>query len=187
MNVSLETALRVTQLADLPPAIDEKYSKHWMKAIAKVQRSNGDVGYCLAVNNGDDQPKIIRDFNPTGVIIKILSIHPYVGTTRKIVPHFINDAQIIKYLCKSDFNRADVEPLLATGNKSPEQIKADREVVNGYIAQVAAKQANLLEKTKQIGRELNAMADPKLKEKNIKTKKYGRTANGKNKRSKSEN
>lgn len=185
MNNGLEEALRVAQVGDLPPEIDKDYKKHWLKAIVKIQRSNGNIGYCLAVNDGNGGANIIRDFNPTGIIVNILSVHPYEEATRNIIPRFANDAQVIKYLCKSDFKRPDVELLLATEGKTPEQIKADREVVNGYIMQVATKQARELEETKRISREINAMADPKLKEKNIKAKKYGRTATTKTKRSKS--
>ena len=185
MNNGLEEALRVAQVGDLPPEIDKDYKKHWLKAIVKIQRSNGNIGYCLAVNDGNGGANIIRDFNPTGIIVNILSVHPYEEATRNIIPRFANDAQVIKYLCKSDFNRSDVELLLATEGKTPEQIKADREVVRGYITQVATKQARALEETKRISREINAMADPKLKEKNIKAKKYGRTATTKTKRSKS--
>lgn len=185
MNNGLEEALRVAQVGDLPPEIDKDYKKHWLKAIVKIQRSNGNIGYCLAVNDGNGGANIIRDFNPTGIIVNILSVHPYEEATRNIIPRFANDAQVIKYLCKSDFNRSDVELLLATEGKTPEQIKADREVVKGYISQVATKQARALEETKRISREINAMADPKLKEKNIKAKKYGRTATTKTKRSKS--
>lgn len=186
MNNGLEESLRVAQIGDLPPEIDKDYKKHWLKAIVKIQRANGYIGYCLAVNDGNGGANIIRDFNPTGIIVNILSIHPYEEVTRNIIPRFANDAQVIKYLCKSDFKRSDVEPLLVTEGKTPEQIKADREIVKGYISQVAAKQARALEETKRISREMNAMADPKLKEKNIKAKKYGRTTPTKTKRSKSQ-
>lgn len=184
MNNGLEEALRVAQVGDLPPEIDKDYKKHWLKAIVKIQRANGYIGYCLAVNDGNGGANIIRDFNPTGIIASILSIHPYEEATHNIIPRFANDAQVIKYLCKSDFKRSDVEPLLVTEGKTPEQIKADREIVRGYISQVAAKQARALEETKRISREINAMADPKLKEKN-KNKRNERTTASKTKRNNS--
>ena len=176
MNNGLEEALRVAQIGDLPPAIDETYKRHWLKAIVKIQRSNGEIGYCLAVNDGNDKPRIIRDINPTGVIVKILSVHPYEESTRNIIPFFNTQEQVIKYLCKGDFRRPEIEALLATEGKTPEQINADNEVIKDYIRQVAVKQAQRIEATKQIGREINAMADPELKEKRIKAKKNGRTA-----------
>ena len=91
MSNGLEEALRIAQLGDLPPAIDDAYKRHWLKAIVKIQRSNGEIGYCLAVNDGNNKPRIIRDFNPTGIIIRILSIHPYEETERHIMPRFAND------------------------------------------------------------------------------------------------
>lgn len=187
MNNTLETALRVAQLGDLPPAIDDVYKKHWLKAIVKIQRSNGETGYCLAVNDGNNKPRIIRDFNPTGIIVRVLSVHPYEETTRNIIPFFNTEAQVVKYLCKSDFKRPEIEALLSKEGKTPEQINADNEVIKGYIRQVAMKQAQQVEATKQLGREIAAMADPELKEKRIKAKKNGRTATPrKAKRSKSQ-
>ena len=114
MNNGLEEALRVAQVGDLPPEIDKDYKKHWLKAIVKIQRSNGNIGYCLAVNDGNGGANIIRDFNPTGIIVNVLSVHPYEEATRNIIPRFANDAQVIKYLCKSDFKRSHVEPVLVT-------------------------------------------------------------------------
>ena len=176
MNSGLEEALRIAQLGDLPPALDDAYKKHWLKAIVKIQRSNGETGYCLAVNDGNDRARIIRDFNPTGIIIKILSVHPYEESTRNIIPFFNTEEQVIKYLCKSDFKRPEIEALLSKEGKTPEQINADNEVIKGYIRQVAVKQAQRTEATRQIGREIYAMTDPELKEKRIKAKKNGRTA-----------
>lgn len=174
MNNGLEEALRVAQTGDLPLAIDETYKKHWLKAIVKIQRSNGETGYCLAVNDGNDKPRIIRDFNPTGIIIRVLSVHPYEESTRNIIPFFNTEEQVIKYLCKGDFRRPEIEALLTTEGKTLEQINADNELIKGYIRQVAMKQAQQVEATKQIGREIAAMADPELKEKRIKAKKNGR-------------
>lgn len=176
MNNGLEEALRVAQVGDLPPAIDDAYKKHWLKAIVKIQRSNGETGYCLAINDGNNKPRIIRDFNPTGIIVRVLSVHPYEESTRNIIPFFNTEEQVIKYLCKSDFKREEIIPLIKTEGKTPEQINADNELIKGYIRQVANKQAQQVEATKQLGREIAAMADPKLKEKRIKAKKNGRTA-----------
>lgn len=187
INNTLETALRVAQIGDLPPAIDDTYKKHWLKAIVKIQRSNGEIGYCLAVNDGNNKPRIIRDFNPTGIIVRVLSVHPYEESTRNIIPFFNTEEQVIKYLCKSDFKREEIIPLVKTEGKTLEQINADNELIKGYIRQVAMKQAQQVEATKQLGREVAAMADPELKEKRIKAKKNGRTATPrKAKRSKSQ-
>lgn len=168
--------MRIAHVADLPPAIDGEYKKHWIKAIVKVRRSNGDTGYCMAVNDGENNPSIIRDFNPTGIIAAIISVHPYEESERSVIPHFNSAAQVLKYLCKYGYDRAEVKALLATDNKSPEQIKADREVLKGYIAQVASKQARAKSDSDEQAKMLVAMADPKLIEKKTKARKYGRTA-----------
>lgn len=184
MNKGLEIALKVAQVGDLPPEIDKDYKKHWLKAIVKIQRTNGDIGYCLAVNDGSDKPNIVRDPYPTGIIAGVLSIHPYEECDKNILPRFQNDEQVVRYLCKSDFSRSEIEPLIAVDGKTPEQIERDRNVLRGYIKQVAIKQASALQQTIEYSREISAMADPKLKEKN-KNKRNGRTTASKTKRNNS--
>lgn len=183
MNYGLEAALRAAQIIDLPPAIDDKYKKTWIKAIVKVQRNNGDKGYCIGVNNGDNKPRIIRDFYPTGIIIGYLSIHPYEESARGIMPHFTSGTQILKYLCKYGYDRAEIERLLATDGKTDEQIKANKSVLKGYVAQVAAKQAQIKSESDEQAKKLVAMSDPKLIEKE---RKYGKTTPRKTKRGKSQ-
>lgn len=185
MNNGLETALSVARIADLPPAIDDGYKKHWIKAIVKVQRSNGDTGFCLAVNDGANNPSIIRDFNPTGIIAAVLSVYPYEEAERSPIPRFRSDEQIVKYLCKYGYDRAEVLSLLTTDGKTDEQAKNDKEILKGYIAKVANKQAQAKSNSDEQAKMLVAMADPKIIEKKTKTRKYGRTAQPKAKRSKS--
>lgn len=173
---SLEEALLTARLGDMPPAINEQYNKHWLKAIVKVRRSNGETGCCLAVNDGNGKPRIVRDFQPTAIIIEIVSIHPYEEAVGNIIPHFKNDAQVVKYLCKSGYDHEEVDRLIALEGKSEEQIKTDRDILKGYIRLVATRQAQIKSESDEQARRLVEMADPKLKEKNIKAKKYGRTA-----------
>lgn len=185
MSNGLEEALRIAQLGDLPPAIDDAYKRHWLKAIVKIQRSNGEIGYCLAVNDGNNKPRIIRDFNPTGIIIRILSIHPYEETERNIIPRFANDEQVVKYLCKNGFKRDEIVYLLKTEGKTDERVNADKEILKSYIMQVANKQVQIKLESDEQARTLAAMADPKIKERKSKERKYGRTAKPKTERGKS--
>lgn len=185
MNNGLEEALRIAQLGDLPPAIDDAYKRHWLKAIVNIQRSNGEIGYCLAVNDGNNKPRIIRDFNPTGIIVRVLSVHPYEESDRDIVPRFVNNEQILKYLCKYGYQRSELTALITKDGKTAEQINADNELIKGYIRQVANKQVQIKLESDEQARTLAAMADPKIKERKSKERKYGRTAKPKTERGKS--
>lgn len=176
MSNGLEEALSIARLGDLSPAIDEKYRKQWIKAIVKVQRSNGSTGYCLAVNDGSDKPLIVRDLCPNGIIVNILSIHPYEESSDNIIPHFKSDAQVVKYLCKNRYDRAEVERLISLEGKTPEQIKADRDILKGYIRAAAMKQAQINSDSDEQARQFVEMADQKIIEKKVKARKHGRTA-----------
>lgn len=179
MNNGLLDALKEIGWPDLPPAIDGKYKKKWIKAVARVRKSNGQISFCLVVNDGKDYPRIVRDFGPVAIICEILSIHPYEATTSNIVPRFVSDEQRLKYLRKMGYNEADIKELLSTDNKSPEQVEADRKQINEYIEEVAMRQAKMMSDINEDARKRIEMADPELKEKNAKRKKYGKTATGK--------
>lgn len=173
MNNGLLEVLKVIGWADLPLPIDASYKKKWIKAVVKVRKLSGHESFCLAVNDGNDKPRIIRDFGPTSIITDIISVHPYEEIDRNPVPRFTSDEQIVKYLYKKGFKEDVTLPLLSTDNKTPEQIKADRAKINGYIEEVAMRQAKIMSDINENARNLIEMADPKLKEKNIKRKKYG--------------
>lgn len=179
MNNGLLEALQVIGWPDLPKAIDGTYNKVWLKAIARVQRTNGDIGYCLVANNGENLPRIIRDFSPTGMICRILSIHPYEDKPkRNIVPHFANDAQILKYFKKTSYKQSEIESLLSKEGKTQEQIKADMQTINEYIQKVAIEQSKKMIEVNQQARE----AASKSVTKNKRT--YGRANSTKTERGK---
>lgn len=184
MNNGLLDALKEIGWSDLPQAIGKGYKKKWIKAIVKVRKYSGVESYCLAVNDGNDKPRIIRDFGPTAIIAEILSIHPYEEAGKNIIPRFTSDEQIIKYFRKSDYSESEIASLLSTKDKSPEQIESDRRQINGYIEHVAMRQAKAMSDAEDDARKLSEMADPELKEKKAKARKYGKTAPRKTKRSK---
>lgn len=185
MSNGLEEALRIAQLGDLPPAVDGTYKNYWLKAIAKVQRANGEMGYCIAVNDGDNSPRIIRDLAPNGIILKVLAIYPYEESSRNIIPRFSNDEQILKYLCKYGYKREEIVRLMNMEGKDASKQKQDKDIINGYIAQVANKQAQIKLESDEQAKKLAEMADPKIKERKSKERKYGRTAKPKTERGKS--
>lgn len=185
MNDGLREALRYAGLGILPPAIDSSYKKRWLKAIVRVQRNNGYTGYCIADNDGADKPRIVCDFCPTGIIAGVLTVHPYSETERNIIPRFYSDEQRRDFLWKGGFKYSEIDPLFSKEGKTPEQIKADREVINSYIEKAAIEHTQLLEKMKQACRP-NVRPMPKAKDKDTAKKKDGRTAKSKTTRGKSE-
>lgn len=181
INNGLLDALRAIGWPDLPKAIDSTYKKIWLRAIARVQRINGDIGYCLVANNGSSMPKIIRDFSPTGMICKVLSIHPYEDSPRRnIIPNFVNESHILKYFRKTKYKQSEIEALLSKDGKTPEQIKADIKTLNGYIEKVAIEEAQKMADVNRQASELIAST----KNKAAKTRTNGRANSTKTERGK---
>lgn len=145
---TLQGCLQKVGLPSLPDAIasDGSDGKTFLKAIVLVKRINGQESYCIARNDGYGKPEVIQDFGPYLPIHSIVSIHPVVALDKKVIPDLQSDEDIITYLCKSLYNEADIRALLDKGNKTPEQIKKDRAMVNGYIRKAAIDFATRQEK-----------------------------------------
>ena len=78
---SLYRALRVAdmQLRGLPKQYRDDDGRFWIKAIVLVQKLNLEECYCLYSRHGDGYMRLVMDCGSgTGVISKVLSIHPYV-------------------------------------------------------------------------------------------------------------
>lgn len=134
---SLQTALQKCGLRELPKAIKLEDTRMCMSAIMLTKRVNGTEAYVYAENDGNGNLSIVADYGPCVAIYSIESIHPVKMLDKKIMPDLRSDKQIIEYLCKSAYDRSEIEPLLSKEGKTAEQIKADRETVRQYIGKVA--------------------------------------------------
>lgn len=133
---SLQMCLQKTGLRALPKALSQGENKIWINAIVLV-RKIGIENYCLATNNGFGLPQITQDFGPCIAITQIVSIHPIECVSGKFVPDLRSKQQIITFLVKNGHNEAVITELLNKDGKTPEQIKEDKAIVQGYINRAA--------------------------------------------------
>lgn len=108
-----------------------------LQAVVLTRRTNGMESYCIAENDGSGKLAITKDFGPCAAIYSILAVYPIQSVDKKILPDFRSDKQIVDYLCKSIYNKEDIERLLSKEGKSPEQIKTDRKTVKDYVVKTA--------------------------------------------------
>ena len=134
---TLQLALQETGLRALPSKITSGYNKTWLRAIALVTKIGGRKEYCLCDNDGNGRPIIKRDFGACAAIVSIDDLFPYEETEKADIPVLKTDKQIITYLCKSKYDKAEIEALLSTEGKTKEQIAADRATIDGYIKDLA--------------------------------------------------
>lgn len=120
--------LSATGLRELPPKLDANEKRTWLRAIALCTKVGGIKNYVLCENDGHGKAVVKRDFGRAACIVFIDSIHPYEFADNTIVPTFKDDNEIIHYLCKSKYDRAEIEALLKNG---------DREEINRKINAVA--------------------------------------------------
>lgn len=104
-NNGLLQALKDIRWADLPKAIDTNYKDTWLKAIVKVRRTNGEESFCLAVNDGNGNPRFIRDYGATSIIAEVVSI---ILTRRlspiSLSPHFRQTSRYLNTSVRPNLN-----------------------------------------------------------------------------------
>ena len=136
-ETTMQECLSAVGLRSLPPKLDANDDRTWLRAIVLCTKVGGRKEYVLCENDGHGHPVVKRDFGICAAIVYIDSIHPYEFADKTIVPTFKSDAEILFYLSKSRYDRAEIESLLSVEGKSPEQIQADREEITRRINDLA--------------------------------------------------
>lgn len=121
-------------IREIPPEWNPNEST-LVDGIALVVKSTGKE-YCKVANK-DGKIAIVRDYGRCAVILRIEKIFAVNTITKADIPKFANSDEIIHYLCKSRYDRAEVESLLSVDGKSPEQIESDRSEINRRINDIA--------------------------------------------------
>lgn len=120
MNPSEETlteCLSATGLRALPEKLDLNDNRTWLRSICLVTKCGGFKNYVLCENDGKGHPVVKRDFGACSAIVFFDSIHPFEFADKTIVPTFKDDNAIIAYLCKSKYDRAEIEALIKAGDR----------------------------------------------------------------------
>ena len=125
---TLGECLSACGLRELPPKIGADCNQTWLRAICEVLKVGGRREYCLCENDGHGKPVIKRDFGLCAAIVAVDAIYPFEFADRTIVPAFKSDAEIVHYLSKSKYDKAEIEALLEAG---------DREEIQRRIHEVA--------------------------------------------------
>lgn len=137
-DTTLQEALQDCGLRELPPKMSANDNRTWLRAIALVMKVGGRRSYVLCENDGG-RPSIKKDYGSCAAIVFTEGLFPYEFADKTIVPTFKDDSEIIHYLTKSKYDKAEIEALLKAG---------DREEINRRINEVAlsAQKSKIAEK-----------------------------------------
>lgn len=124
LDITLQSALQEYGLRELPPEWNPDTST-LVDGIALVMKATGKE-YCKVANK-DGNIAVVRDYGKCAAIHKIEKVFGVNVLTKANIPPFKSDEEIILYLCKSRYDRAEIEELL----------KTDREEVNRRINNLA--------------------------------------------------
>lgn len=138
-DITMQECLSAVGLRSLPQKLDLNDDRTWLRAIALVTKVGGRKEFCLCENDGKGHPNVKRDFGVCASIVQVCAIFPYEFADNTIVPTFKDDNEIIHYLTKSKYDRAEIEALLKAG---------DREEINRRINDLAlsAQKSKIAEK-----------------------------------------
>lgn len=106
---SLFDCLEFCKVAQLPEAWDNK--SIWLKAIAKVQKYDGNSYYCYIERDNEGKQSIVRDFGSIYAILKTEEVYPLLYLDSLYVKKFPKSnegtANLIEYLKNNGFIEAE--------------------------------------------------------------------------------
>lgn len=139
-EITLQAALQDFGLTMLPKEIKKDSGIELIEGIALVTKSNGMQGYVKVSGDGEGGITIKKDYGHALLIRSIDKLYPVQTLdAKRFKPDLRSDKQIIKFLCKSDYDEAEITALLSKDNKTPDKIKSDRDIIKKYINTVAIK------------------------------------------------
>lgn len=120
---SLMQCLSWCALRELPQKHDGK--NVYIKAVAKVKKADGSVGYMAIQKDKNGVDKYIKDFGSVSVIREIMEIYPYLYLDAQYMPKFKTQKKeeriaMLSRLYNKDFSNMSLKEL-------------DREVLNHAI------------------------------------------------------
>lgn len=159
-QITLQSAMQDFGIRELPPEWNPDTST-LVDGIALVMKATGKE-YCKVANK-DGNIAVVRDYGKCAAILKIEKVFGVNVLTKANIPPFKSDEEIILYLCKSRYDRAEIAELL----------KTDREEVNRRINNLALESEKRKIAERKRVNEIKEFAQ-KAKEEKAKTKTNGR-------------
>ena len=83
---SMLDALSYCDLRDVPEADTNKYI--WLRALALVEKADGNRAYVLMEKNENGKDVIKKDFGTTAAIVNIVEVYPFKLLEAQFLPEF---------------------------------------------------------------------------------------------------
>ena len=109
---TLTEVLQFTGCTELPAALKE--GDIYVRAIAKVMKSNNHETMCIIVNDGTGKPIIKKDFGSISMIKEIVEIYPLSVLESDSIPDFRKKKDIVSFLVRLGETESHVEKLASS-------------------------------------------------------------------------
>lgn len=90
--------LSYLNLGKMPPILDKKDDRIWIKAIALVYKSDNSYDYAVVTRGEGSQPEVKKTFGGLHRISRIEDIYPFMFLDEKTLPLLKNRKDIFNYL-----------------------------------------------------------------------------------------
>ena len=109
---TITAVLQFTGCTELPAALKE--GDIYVRAIAKVKKSNNHETMCVIVNDGTGNPIIKKDFGSISMIKEIVEIYPLSVLESDSIPDFRKKKDIVSFLIRLGETESHVEKLASS-------------------------------------------------------------------------
>lgn len=121
--------LSYAKCTELPAPLKE--GQIYVRAIAKVRKSNNCESYCIVTNNGTGKPRIKKNFGVMMPIVKVLEIYPLSVLDSGVLPDMRKKKELVAFLVQNGVRQTLAENLVNSKEDS------DKEKLRSLIINIA--------------------------------------------------
>lgn len=141
---SLYDMLTELKMNEIPEELPAETENIWVKALVRVQKRDTSINYAIALNNGRDGTKIIKDSGRMSTIVKILNIYPLNYLDKRDIPTFNKQIDYVMYLVNNGYDEEECKALISRkdkdGNdKDAETLERDRSEIKQRVIETCIK------------------------------------------------
>lgn len=147
-EISLQEALHDLGLPSLPKETPASAYMNVIEGVALVSKINGAQNYAIVVSDGEGQLYVRKDYGLSAMIRSIDKVYAKsMIDAKSYSPDLRSDKQIMQFLKRRSYEEEEISKLLSKEDKTPEEIKRDRDTIKAYISKecVAIAKENIAE------------------------------------------
>lgn len=139
---SLKKAMEWAKIYSMPEQLKPNTKRIWAMAFIEVAKFDCSTSFCVAENDGEGNPHILRDFGSCSKIVSINGIYPYDYLKKSDMPDIKKPSEVVFYLVAHGHDQDNIMALISDKkedgtDKTEEELTNDIDTLQKLIVKTA--------------------------------------------------